>query len=118
MHRSRRPPRLVQASERPADGGLGRDAPVTGSLLAGAERDPDRLGRLDGPLGDRGDRPGTGQDRGGHQAQDGDQWVATATGGSRVGDAGQVGQQLWRFGLVELTGIGVGGLGERGWDRG
>jgi hypothetical protein len=34
-----------------------------------------------------------------------------------VGDGSQVGQQVWRFGLVELTGIGVGELGERGWDR-
>jgi hypothetical protein len=48
---------------------------VAGSLLAVAERGPDRLGRVGGPLGDRGDRPGTGQDRGGRQAQDGDQAI-------------------------------------------
>jgi hypothetical protein len=89
---------------------------VAGSLLAGAERDPDRLGRVGGPLGDRGDRPGTGQDRGGRQAQDGDQRVAAATGGSRVEDAGQVGEQTRGFAVVE--GLGVGQLGERGWDRG
>jgi hypothetical protein len=106
----------VQASERPADGGLGRDAPVAGSLLAGAERDPDRLGRLGGPLGDRGDRPRPGQHRGGRQAQDGHQRVATATGSSRVGDAGQVGQQARGFAVVE--GLGVGQWSERGWDRG
>jgi hypothetical protein len=89
---------------------------VAGSLLAGAERDPDRLGRLGGPLGDRGDRPRPSQHRGGRQAQDGDQWVATATGGSRVGDAGQVGEQARGFAVVE--GLGVGQMGERGWDRG
>ncbi|HZM79829.1 MAG TPA: hypothetical protein VFC19_29205 [Candidatus Limnocylindrales bacterium] len=44
--------------------------------------------------------------------------MAAPADGSRVGDGGQVGQQVWRFGLVELTGIGVGELGERGWDRG
>jgi hypothetical protein len=36
----------VQARKRPADGGLGRDAAVARSLLAGAERGPDRLGRV------------------------------------------------------------------------
>jgi hypothetical protein len=39
----------------------------------------------------------------------------TARGSGMVA---HVGQQVWRFGLVELTGIGVGELGERGWDRG
>jgi hypothetical protein len=106
----------VRARQRPADGGLGRDTPVAGSLLAGAERGPDLLGRVGGPLGDRGDRPGTGQDRSGRQAQDGDQPVAAATGSSRVGDAGQVGEQVRGFAVVE--GLGVGELGERGWERG
>jgi hypothetical protein len=78
----------VQASKRPADGGLGRDAPVAGSVVAGAERGPDLLGRVGGPLGDRGDRPRPGQDRGGRQAQDSDQRVAAATGSSRVGHGG------------------------------
>jgi hypothetical protein len=106
----------VQARKRAADGGLGRNTPVAGSLLAGAERDPDRLGRVGGPLGDRGDRPSPGQDRGGRQAQDGDQRVAAATGRSRVGDAGQVGEQARGFAVVE--GFGVGQSSERGWDRG
>jgi hypothetical protein len=44
--------------------------------------------------------------------------VAAATGSSRVGDAGQVGHQVRGFGVFELAGIGVGDLGERGWDRG
>ena len=51
---------LTTATKRQADGGLGRDAPVARSLLAGAERDPDRLGRV------------------GRQAQDGDQPLAAA----------------------------------------
>jgi hypothetical protein len=89
---------------------------VAGGLLAGAERGPDRLGRVGGPLGDRGDRPGTGQDRGGRQAQDGDQRVAAATGSARVGDAGQVDEQVRGFAVVE--GLGVGQLGERGRGRG
>jgi hypothetical protein len=108
----------VQASKGPADGGLGRDAPVAGGVVAGAEGGPDRLGRIGGPLGDRGDRPRPGQHRSGRQAQDRDQGVAAATGSSRVGDAGQVGQQVRGFGVLELAGIGVGELGERGGDRG
>jgi hypothetical protein len=94
----------VQARKRPADGGLGRDAPVAGGVVAGAQRGPDRLGRVRGPLGDRGDRPRPGQHRSGRQAQDRDQWVAAATGRSRVGDAGQVGQQVRGFGVLELAG--------------
>jgi hypothetical protein len=89
---------------------------VAGSVVAGAERGPDRLGRVGGPLGDRGDRPCPGQHRGGGQAQDGDQPVAAATGSSRVGDAGQVGEQVRGFAVVE--GLGVGKLDEGGWDRG
>jgi hypothetical protein len=107
----------VQASKRPADGGLGRDAPVAGGVVAGAERGPDRLGRVGGPFGDRGDRPRPGQHRSGRQAQDRHQWVAAATGRSRVGDASQVGQQVRGFGVLELAGSGVGELGERGWDQ-
>jgi hypothetical protein len=108
----------VQARKRSADSGLGRDAVVAGGVVAGAERGADRPGRLGGPFGDRGDRLPPGQHRGGRQAQDYDQWVAAATGSSRVGDAGQVGQQVRGFDVVELAGIGVGELGQRGWDRG
>jgi hypothetical protein len=99
-------------------GGLGRDAVVAGGVVAGAERGPDRLGGVGGPLGDRGDRPRPGQHRDGGQAQDGDQPVAAARGSSRVGDAGQVGQQVWGFGVGELAGVGVGEGGEGGRDRG
>jgi hypothetical protein len=108
----------VQAGKGTADGGLGRDGEVARGVAAGAQRGPDRLGRVGGPLGDRGDRPRPGQHRSGRQAQDRHQWVAAATGRSRVGDAGQVGQQVRGFGVLELAGSGVGELGERGWDRG
>jgi hypothetical protein len=106
----------VQTGKRPADGGLGRDAAVAGSVVAGAERGPDGLGRVGGPFGDRGDRPRPGQHRGGRQAQDGDQGVAAATGSSWVGDGGEVGKQVWTVGILE--GLGVGELGEGDWDRG
>jgi hypothetical protein len=85
-------------------------------VAAAAQRDPDRLGRVGGPFGDRGNRAGAGQDRGGGQAQDGDQGVAAATGCSRIGDGGEVGEQVRRFGFLE--GVGVGECGEGGWDRG
>jgi hypothetical protein len=104
----------VQPGQGAADGGLGRDGEAAGGVVAGAEGDPDWLGRISGPFGDRGDRPGAGQHRGGGQGQDGDQRVAAATGSSPVGDAGQVGQQVRGFGVFELAGIGVGELGDRG----
>jgi hypothetical protein len=108
----------VQAGKSPADGGLGRDGEVAGGVVVGAECGPDRLGRVGGPVGDRGDRPRPGQDRGGRHGQDGDQPVAVATGRSRVGDGGEVGQQVRGFAVLELAGIGVGEVGEGGWDRG
>src|SRR6266511_1816830 len=43
--------------------------------------------------------------------------VAAATRGPGVGDGGQVGQQVRGFGGWEVGGIGVGELGQRGWDR-
>jgi hypothetical protein len=42
--------------------------------------------------------------------------VAAATGSSRVRDGGQAGKQVWRVGVLE--GLGVGELGQGGWDRG
>jgi hypothetical protein len=80
------------------------------------QRSPDLLRCVGGPFGDRGDRPGAGQDRDGGQAQDGDQRVAAATGRSRVGDAGQVGQQV--RGLGGLERVGAGELAQAGWDWG
>jgi hypothetical protein len=91
---------------------------VVGGVAAGAQRGPDRLRGVGGPLGERSDRPGAGQHRGGGQAQDGDQRVAAATGTSGVGDGGEVGQQVRGVGVLELGRVGVGELGERGWDRG
>jgi hypothetical protein len=54
---------------------------------------------------------------GGGQAQDAGQRVAAATGRSQVGDGGEVGRQVRGFVVLELAGIGVGELGQRGWDR-
>jgi hypothetical protein len=108
----------VQAGKGPADGGLGGDGEVVGGVAAGTHRGPDGLGRIGGPFGDRGDRPGAGQHRGGGQAQDGDQRVAAATGRSRVGDAGEVGEQLRGVGVLKLDRVGAGEVGEGGWGRG
>jgi hypothetical protein len=108
----------VQASKRPANGRLGPDGEAAGGVVAGVERGPDRLGRVGGPFGDRGDRPRPGQHRGGRQGQDGDQRVPAATGRSRIGNGGEVGQQVRGFSVLELAGTCVGEVGERGWDRG
>jgi hypothetical protein len=108
----------VQAGQGAADGGLGRDGEVAGSVAAGAQRGPDRLGRIRSPFGDRGDRPRAGQHRGGGHPQDGDQRVAAPTGSSRVGDSGQVGEQVWGVGVLRLDRVGVGEVDQRGWDRG
>jgi len=96
----------VKPAKRAADGGLGRDREVAGERVAvGAERGPDRLGGIGGPLGDRDHRAGTGQDRGRRQPQDGDQGVAAAAAGPGVGDGGQVGEQARWFGWSEWTGL-------------
>jgi hypothetical protein len=108
----------VQAGKGPAEGGLGGDGEVVGAIAAGAQRGPDELARIGSPFGDRGDRPGAGQRRGGRQAQDAGQRVAAATGRSRVGDTGHAGQLVRGFGVLELAGIGADELGQRGWDRG
>jgi hypothetical protein len=107
----------VQAGQGPANGGLGRRRPVVGGGTAGAQRGPDGLGRVGGPFGDRGHRAGAGQDRGGGQGEDGDQGVAAATSRSRVGDGGEVGQQVRGVGVLELARVGMGEVGEGGWDR-
>jgi hypothetical protein len=41
--------------------------------------------------------------------------VAAATGRSRIGDGGQVGQQVRGFGVLKLAGLGVGEAGEGSW---
>jgi hypothetical protein len=106
----------VQAGKGPADGGLGRDAAVAGGVVAGAERGTDWLGSIGGPFGDRGHRAGAGEHRGGGHGQDGDQWVAAATRGSRVGNRGQVGEQVRSLGLLERVGIAQ--RVKTRWDRG
>jgi hypothetical protein len=106
----------VKPGEGPADRGFGRYHPAVGGIAAGAERGTDWLRGVRGPLRDRGDRPGAGQDRSGGHGQDRDQRVAPACACSRVTDGGEVGEQTRRFGWPE--GVGVGELGKGGWDRG
>jgi hypothetical protein len=60
--------------------------------------------------------PRPGQDRG-CQAQDAGQRVATATGSSRVANAGQAGRQVRGLVVLKLAGIGADEVGQRGWDR-
>jgi hypothetical protein len=108
----------VQPAERAADGGLGRHRPVVGGVAAGAKRGTDRLGRVGGPLGNGSKRAGTGQHRDGRQGQDGDQPVAATQGTPRVGDGGQVGEQVRGLGFLEGAGIAqrgqAGGIGHDG----
>jgi hypothetical protein len=88
---------------------------VVGGVAAGAERGPDRLRGIGSPFGDRGHRAGAGKHCGGGHRQDGDEWVAAARSGSRVGDGSQVGEQVRGFAVVE--GLGVGQLRQGGRDR-
>ena len=106
----------VHAREGPADRGLGRHHPAVGAITTSAERGPDRLRGVSGPLGDRGHRPGTGQDRGGGDGKDRDQRMPAAATGTRVSDRGEVGEQLRPFGRPERGGVGE--LGEGSWDEG
>jgi hypothetical protein len=64
--------------------------------LAGERRRPTRQSRSSS------ERP---QDCGGGHGQDGDEWVAAATEGSRVGDGGQVGEQVRWFRWLERVGV-------------
>jgi hypothetical protein len=106
----------VQAGQGAADGGLCRHRPAVGGVASGAERGTDRLRGIGGPFADRSQRARAGQDCGGGHGQDRYQWVAAATGASRVVDGGQVAKQVRGFGW--LQGIGVGQLGEGRWDGG
>jgi hypothetical protein len=108
--------RRVHAGQGPADGGLGRYHPPVGGVAAGAERGTHRLGGIGGPLGDGGDRPGAGQDRGGGHGQDRDQRVPAAGAPPRVVDRGEAGEQVRRVGWPEQ--VGVGELGQGGRDQG
>jgi hypothetical protein len=110
----------VQAGQGAADGGFGRDGEVVGGVAAGAERGTDRLRGIGGPFGDRGQRAGAGQYRGGAQGEDGDQGVAAATGRSRVGDGGEVANRCeasascsWR-GSVWVRWVSAAGIGDDG----
>ena len=101
------------------DRALGRDRPYPSAgegIASGADRGPDRLGCVGGPFGVRGERPRTGQDRGGGEHEDGDQRVPAPGANPGVGDGGQVGEQLRRFSWSERTGIAKRGQARQ--DRG
>jgi hypothetical protein len=87
----------------------GRARPAAGeaakAIAAGAERSPDALGRIRGPLGDRGHRPGAGQDRGDGHGHNGSQPVAAATGSSWVGDGDLVLVESEKVGSVTRSGV-------------
>jgi hypothetical protein len=107
----------IQAGQRPADRGLGRDRPAAGErVAAGPERGAYRLGCVRGPFGDRGDRPRTGQDRSSGERQDGGQRVAAPGAGPGVGDRRKVGQQVRCLGWSQR--LSVAKDGQAGWDRG
>ena len=108
----------VQAGKGSADGGLGRAGEVAGGVAAGHPARPGPAGAHQRPTR-RSRRPtGAGQHRGGGQAQDGDQGVAAATGSSRIGDGGEAGEQLRGVGVGKLERVGLGEVGQGGWDRG
>jgi hypothetical protein len=110
-------PIAVDPCQHPADGGLAGDLAAAGErVTAYPERGQDRPGRVRGPLGDRGDRPGAGQDRRGGHGKDRDQRVAAARTPSRVVDRGEVGEQVRPFGRPERGGAGE--QGEGSWDEG
>jgi hypothetical protein len=113
-------PASASASRRPECGGCGPglNGEMAGGVAAGTQRGPHRLGRIGDPVGDRGDRPGAGQHRGGGQ-------VRMATRGWRrpraargPGNGGKVGQQVEGFGVLEFVRVGMGEMGQSGWDRG
>ncbi len=89
--------------------------PVSGSRRAPSAAST-WLGHVRGPLGDRGHRPGTGQDGSRSDDEDGDQRVAAPGARPRVSDGGQVGEEVRCFGRSQL--IGVRELGQAKRDRG
>jgi hypothetical protein len=93
-----------------------RDGEVAGDVAAGASAARTGWGASAAHSAMAAIDRGAGQHRGGGQAQNGDQRVAPATGRSRVGDAGEVGLQVRGFAVLE--GVGVGEVGQGGWDRG
>jgi hypothetical protein len=107
----------MHARQGPADGAFLGHWPAAGQGVAGhAERGPHRWRGVRGPLGDRRDRPGAGQHRRGRDRQDRHQRVAAAFARTRVGDRGEVAEQVRR--LDRSQRISVGESGEGGWDRG
>jgi hypothetical protein len=87
-------PIAVDPCQHPADGGLAGDLAVAGErVTAHPERGQDRPGRVGGPLGDRGHRPGAGRHRRGTDGQHAGQGMSSSPPVTGVGDHRQPLQQ-------------------------
>jgi len=103
-------------------GGHAADRRGAGSLprprqrvTAGAERGQDVGWRVSGPLGGRGDRPGTGQHRRGGNRQHPGQGVSSPSPVAWVGDCGQTRKQPGACTQAERAAVAaVGGCGRDG----
>jgi hypothetical protein len=100
---------LAVDGDRPPQGGRGSG---THSLPVG-QPGADRSGQGVGVQAGKGAADG-GLGRDGEAAGG----VAAATGRSRVGDSGEVGEQVRAVGVLEFDRVGVGEVGQGGWDRG
>jgi hypothetical protein len=84
----------TDAGQHPAYGRLGGWPEGAGQgMTAHPERGQDRVGRIRGPLADRGQRPGAGQHRAGRHGQHHAQWVPSAAPLSGVGELSEVLEQ-------------------------
>jgi hypothetical protein len=108
--------RRVHAGEGPADGGLGRHHPPIGSITtsASAARTGCGVSAAHSAIAVIDRAPV--KTAAAAMARDRDQRMAAATGPSRVTDRGEVGEQTRRFRWSQR--VGVGEVGEGGWDRG
>jgi hypothetical protein len=107
----------VEAGQGPADRWSRRNRPAAGERIAAcAERGTHWLGRVSGPFGDRGNRPRTGQDRGGSDGEDGDQRMTATRAGPRVVDRGEISEQVRGLGWSERASVPE--LGQTRQDRG
>jgi hypothetical protein len=106
----------IDPGEHPADGGLAGGVAAAGKrVTAHPERGQDRPGRVGGPLGDRGHRPGAGQHRRGADGQHAGQGVPPSPPVTRVVDHRQPFQQARAFAQDKRAGmVGVGGGGDGG----
>jgi hypothetical protein len=103
----------VHPCQHPADSGLAGNVAAAGEwVTAQAQRGQDRPGRVGGPLGDRGYRPGAGRHCRGADGQHADQGVASAPPVTRVGEHRQPLQQartLAQGKRARMVGVGDGG---------